>query len=112
MEGSAWGEAAVIDTVQSRLARIEKKLDSLLYKEPAPASEVVGIREIMRLTGTQSRFGAHRILKKLGVHPFVKGKYLRADLANAMNARTRADLAHDLQTEARVPSPKSHNPIE
>lgn len=75
-------------TTSARLERIEAKLDRLIGGEPA---DMIPVKEVMRLTGTKTYSSLYRILEKLQVHPFVKGKYRRIEVENAIAKKSLND---------------------
>lgn len=89
-----------------QLTRIEAKLDRLLA---GPQNPVLSLSEAMRLTGSRSRQAFQRMVQKWGVHSFIRGKYRRVDLENAMGRealrlgrRIANDIAAETVTEGRI----------
>jgi hypothetical protein len=69
--------------VLAAIDRLQKTVDRLIQ----PEKPVIGIKEIMFLTGTKSKTSARRVLRELGVKPYLYGKYMRVDVTNAMAQR-------------------------
>lgn len=67
-----------------QLDRIEAKLDRLIS---GPEGPIVGTKEAMRLTGAHSLSALYRQLTKLGIKPYLRGKYRRVDITNAIGRR-------------------------
>jgi hypothetical protein len=74
-------QAPQAEPVAVRLERIEAKLDRLIGGPPAA---IVTVKEAMYLTGCRSISALYRLLPELGVRPYVKGKYRRLELENAI----------------------------
>ena len=65
----------------AQLDRIEAKLDRLIG---GPPKETITLHEAMALSGCHSETAFFRLRRRLGVLPFSKGKYRRAELENAI----------------------------
>lgn len=67
--------------LSARLERIEAKIDRLIG---GPPSEIVRVREAMQMTGTRSYGAFYRVTSALHIRPYLKGKYRRSDIENAL----------------------------
>lgn len=77
-----------------QLDRIEAKLDRIIGGPPSP---IVGCKELMRLTGCGSDSALRRLLPVLGIRPYVKGKYRRAEVENAIARKAFNDRMKESQ---------------
>lgn len=66
------------------LDRLEAKLDRLIKGEEAL---VLTQPEAMKLLGSKSSRSFYRLTAELGIKPYSRGRYLRADLESAMASR-------------------------
>lgn len=76
--------------IVSQLDRMEGMMRRLMEREADPSVDLEGA---MRLTGATSKTALHRMFRRLGVAPFTRGKYRRADIMNAMKraSHTRSE---------------------
>lgn len=72
-----------MDSLFERLDRMEAKLDSLV-KPPPPT--IIGVRDVMELTGCKSKTAQRVWFHKYGVKPYAHGKYIRLDVTNKVAA--------------------------
>lgn len=65
-----------MDPVLERLEAIEAKLDRVLFPP------VIGLTEVMHLTGCNSPTAQHRWNQRHGIKPYARGKYRRSEIDN------------------------------
>lgn len=74
-----------MSTDADQLARIEAKIDRLIQgNEP----DVMTAADVMELMGLNSRTALHRLRLRLGLKPFVRGKYRRKEVQTAIARQT------------------------
>lgn len=73
-----------VEDIEAIASSLAEKLRVNFAAAPAPALEVVGTAEAMRLLGCTSTSALYRRLAQLGVRRVAQGSYRRADLINAI----------------------------
>jgi len=73
------------EEINTRLDRIEAKLDRLLAP---PLPDILTVREAMKMTGFRSIPSFYRALPVLGLRSYMKGKYRRSEVENAIARRS------------------------
>lgn len=91
----------------ARLDRIEAKLDRLLG---GPAPEIMTPKDVMKMAGFGSLPTVYRFLHSLRVRPFLRGKYRRTEVLNAMARKSLEDRLAETVTEARINLQSTVNP--